>query len=64
MQELTKILDASPMKLLAVNKALNILNQRGVFVENEKFLPFARNHRDDFRLFQSKTEMLIGLTEK
>lgn len=64
MRELMKILDTSPMKLLAIDKTLNILAQRGIFVESEKFLSFAKNHREDFRIFQTKTETLIGLTEK
>lgn len=63
-QELKRILDASPMKLLAVDKALNILAQRGIFVESEKFLSFAKSHRAEFRIFQTKTEILIGLAEK
>ncbi len=62
--ELKNLLNASPIKLLAVDKTLNILAQRGFFVESEKFLSFAKSHREEFRVFQTKTETLIGLTEK
>ena len=60
---LRNILTASPMKILAVDKAAELLSQRGIKVGRNEVLSFLRNNAGTFRTFSSKNDILITLAE-
>lgn len=59
---LSSIITASPMKILAVDKAAELLSQRGINAGRNEVISFVRNHTESFRTFTSKNnDILITL---
>ncbi len=60
---LKSIISASPMKILAVDKAVELLSQRKVTLTRNEILAFVRNS-SMFRTYSTKTDTLITIAEK
>ena len=59
---LSSVITASPMKILAVDKAAELLSQRGINAGRNEVISFVRNHPESFRTFTSKNhDILITL---
>ena len=65
MQEnlLKTLLEQSPMKLLALSKALTMTEAKGHKVTRAQLLNCAKNSPERFRLFESGKDTLIQLNE-
>ena len=59
---LSSLITASPMKILAVDKAAELLSQRGINAGRNEVISFVRNHPESFRTFTSRNnDILITL---
>ena len=61
---LSSIITASPMRILAVEKAAELLSQRGINAGRNEIIAFVKNHSERFRTYSSKNDTLITLGEK
>ncbi len=61
---LKSIITASPMKILAVEKAAELLSQRGIRVGRNEVLSFVKNNAGMFKTFSSKNDILLTMPEK
>ena len=60
---LKSIISASPMKILAVDKAVELLSQRKISLGRNEILAFVRNS-SMFRTYSTKSDTLITIAEK
>lgn len=60
---LKSIISASPMKILAVDKAVELLSQRKITLTRNEILTFVRNSAM-FRTYSTKSDTLITIAEK
>ena len=58
---LSSVITASPMKILAVDKAADLLSQRGIKAGRNEIISFVRNHSERFRTYSSKNDTLITI---
>ena len=63
-ETLKGIIASSPMQLLAVDKAAELLSQRGIKAGRNEVIAFVKNNRESFRTFSSKNDTLITLADK
>ena len=59
---LSSVITASPMKILAVDKAADLLSQRGIKAGRNEIISFVRNHSERFRTYSSKNDTLITIS--
>ena len=62
--KLMDIIKVSPMKILAANKAVELLAEKKIIISDSELIAFVKSNLDVFKIFESKNEMLIGLTGK
>ena len=61
---LSSIITASPMKILAVEKAAELLSQRGINAGRNEIIAFVKNHSERFKTYSSKNDTLITIGDK
>ena len=61
---LSSIITSSPMKILAVDKAVDLLSQRGIKVGRNEIISFVKKNFERFRSYSTKNDTLITLAEK
>lgn len=63
---LTSIIDSSPMKLITVDKALNLLAAKGFTVSREELLSFVSADKLTFRVYPAKSgsDVMLALNTK
>lgn len=61
---LHSVIQDSPMKILAVDKAAELLRQRGINAGRNEILASVKNNYDRFRTFTSKNDVLVTLADK
>ena len=61
---MTSIVKSSPMSIMNIDKASELLAQRGISLSRNEVLSFVKKHRDRFRTFISKNDVLITVAEK
>ena len=60
---LSSIITSSPMKLLAVDKAADLLSQRGIKVRRNEIIAFVKKNSERFRTYSTRNDTLITLAE-
>lgn len=58
---LSSLITASPMKILAVEKAAELLSQRGIKASRNEIIAFVKNHSERFKTYSSRNDTLITL---
>lgn len=58
---LSSLITGSPMKILAVEKAAELLSQRGIKANRNEIIAFIKNHSERFKTYSSKNDTLITL---
>ena len=61
---LSSIITSSPMKILAVDKAVDLLSQRGIKVGRNELIAFVKKNFERFRTYSTKNDTLITLAER
>ena len=61
---MTSIVTSSPMSIMNIDKASELLAQRGISLSRNEALSFIKKHRDRFRTFRSKNDILITVAGK
>lgn len=58
-ENLRAIISSSPMNLISIDKAAELLRQQSINASRDDILSFVREHLDVFRIFQSRNEVLV-----
>ena len=58
---LSSIITSSPMKILTVDKAADLLSQRGIKAGRNEIISFVGNHSEQFRTYSAKNDTLITI---
>ena len=61
---LRSIITASPMKILSVDKAAELMSQRGIRAGRNEVIAFVKNHSESFKTYSSRNDTLITLGDK
>ena len=61
---LTSLIIKSPMKILAVDKAADLLSERGIKAGRNEIIAFVKNHSEHFKTYSTRNDTLITIEEK
>ena len=62
--ELKIIIATSPMNIISISKAIELLSQKNFHVEQAKILALIQSNKNIFKTFNSKNEILLTLTNR
>ncbi len=63
-RSLLAILRKSPMRMIAINKAIETLSKNGIQIQEPELTAFLKANPENFKLFSSKNDVIISLIEK
>lgn len=61
---LKSVINSSPMNIVSVEKAIELLSQRKIITERNELVSFVKSKPEMFKTFQSKNDIVITLTDK
>ncbi|MBR0203595.1 MAG: hypothetical protein IJQ56_04425, partial [Synergistaceae bacterium] len=62
-RSLLTILNKSPMRMISINKAMENLSKNGIQISESDLAAFLKANPERFKLFSSKSDMIISLTD-